>query len=114
VRRSRLLAVAALVAAALCATTIEAQRRGRGFGAYIRSPGPESFDGAFNFCRVFFSYSRMGDGGGWLVDYPRADVNLSIRLAELTKTRISLDTAGEPTISSCGSPIRNCSSARSS
>ena len=77
------------------AGTAIAQRRGR-FGGYIRSPTPESFDGAFNFCRVMFSYSNMGDGGGWLVDYPRADVNLSIRLAELTKTRISLASNGEP------------------
>ena len=38
----------------------------------------------------------MGDGGGWSVDYPRADTNLSIRLSELTKTSISTDTAGEP------------------
>ena len=37
-----------------------------------------------------------GDGGGWSVDYPRADVNLSIRLSELTKTRISIDKSGEP------------------
>ena len=37
-----------------------------------------------------------GDGGGWQVDYPRADINLSIRLSELTKTRISRQTDGEP------------------
>jgi hypothetical protein len=86
----------ALLVAALCAGTAVAQRRGRGFGAYIRSATPETFDGAFNFCRVMFSYSSMGDGGGWLVDYPRADINLSIRLAELTKTRISLAANGEP------------------
>jgi hypothetical protein len=85
----------ALVLAVACAAAAAAQRRGR-FGAYLRSPTPESFDGAFNFCRVMFSYSSMGDGGGWLVDYPRADVNLSIRLSELTNTRISLDHSGEP------------------
>lgn len=86
----------AVVMAALLMATAVAQRRSRGFGAYIRSPTPQSFDGAFNFCRVLFSYSTMGDGGGWLVDYPRADINLSIRLAELTKTRVSLNGAGEP------------------
>ena len=94
-RFARPIGLALLIAVIFAAAAI-AQRRGRGFGAYIRSPKPESFDGAFNFCRVFFSYSTMGDGGGWLVDYPRADVNLSIRLSELTKTRISLDGAGEP------------------
>ena len=93
-RFGRLIGVALLLAL-VCAAVADAQRRGRR-GAYIRSPTPESFDGAFNFCRVMFSYSSMGDGGGWLVDYPRADVNLSIRLAELTKTRISLSPSGEP------------------
>ncbi len=88
-------ALAALLASVFVGGAL-AQRRGRGFGGYIRTPTPETFDGAFNFCRVLFSYSNMGDGGGWLVDYPRADVNLSIRLAELTKTRISLAASGEP------------------
>ena len=95
-RRRLAIALVVALAAVICAATVTAQRRGRGFGAYLRTPTPQSFDGAFNFCRVAFSYSSMGYGGGWLVDYPRADVNLSIRLAELTKTRISLDAAGEP------------------
>ena len=86
--------VAVLLAAA--AATVDGQRRGRGFARSVRTPTPESFDGAFNFCRVMFSYSNMGDGGGWAVDYPRADVNLSIRLSELTKTRISLAPSGDP------------------
>ncbi len=34
--------------------------------------------------------------GAGTVDYPRADVNLSIRLSELTKTRITTDAQGEP------------------
>ena len=33
---------------------------------------------------------------GWSVDYPRADVNLSIRLSELTKARVSFDAQREP------------------
>ena len=57
---------------------------------------PESFDGGFNFCRIMFSESHDGDGGNWSVDYPRADINLSIRLSELTRTRISRDPSGEP------------------
>ena len=88
-------AVAVIATLSLTAVT-EAQRRGRGWGAPIRTATPESFDGNFNFCRVAASSSRMGDGGGWSVDYPRADINLSIRLSELTKTRVSLDAAGEP------------------
>ena len=43
-----------------------------------------------------FPQSSDGDGGNWSVDYPRADINLSIRLSELTRTRISRDSSGEP------------------
>ena len=71
------------------------RQRGR-FGFGVQTPTPESFDGRFNFCRVAYRGNRFGDGGGWAVDYPRADVNLSIRLSELTKTVISRDAAGEP------------------
>jgi hypothetical protein len=91
---ARLAVVVILVA--FCAAAINAQfRRGRYFEP-ARIPTPDSFDGAFNFCRVMFSSSRGGDGGNWSVDYPRADVNMSIRLSEITKTRISSDASGEP------------------
>ena len=93
-RRFGIPAVALLLALSMVAVA-HAQRRGRFFGS-IRTPTPESFDGRFNFCRVAFNYGNMGRGGGWAVDYPRADTNLSIRLSELTKTSISTDTAGEP------------------
>jgi hypothetical protein len=90
------LAVAVLIIA-LGAAAASAQRRGRGrFFEPIRSPTPDTFQGAFNFCRIMFSGSYDGDGGNWAVDYPRADVNLSIRLSELTKARISTDAQGEP------------------
>jgi hypothetical protein len=92
--RLRRFAIAAVLLAA-AAVTLDGQRRGR-FPLTMRSATADSFDGAFNFCRVMFSYSSMGDGGGWAVDYPRADVNLSIRLSELTKTRISTTPSGEP------------------
>ena len=37
------------------------------------------------------------DGGqGWCTDYPDADINFSIRLSELTKTRVSQDPDGSP------------------
>ena len=113
-RRRLTTAFTVALAAALCAGTITAQRRGRGFGATSRTPTPQSFDGAFNFCRIAFPYSNMGDGGGWLVDYPRADINLSIRLSELTKTRISLEREASPTIWSSGSRIRSSINVRSS
>ena len=98
---SRPLRRAAFVAMliAICAVAADAQRFRGGRGRFfepIRSPTPDTFDGAFNFCRIMFSASYDGDGGNWRVDYPRADVNLSIRYSELTKAKISIDESGEP------------------
>ena len=96
----RALRAAAVVAlAALFVATLSAQqfRRGRGrFFEAVRSPTAESFDGSFTFCRIMFPAAYDGDGSGWFVDYPRADINLSIRLSELTKTHISRQADGEP------------------
>ena len=89
------IAVAVLLVA-LGAAAVSAQRRRGRFFEPIRSPTPDTFQGAFNFCRMMFSQGYEGCGGNWAVDYPRADVNLSIRLSELTKTRISTDASGEP------------------
>jgi hypothetical protein len=86
-----------VVALAIAGVLASAQgRRGGRFGYQVPMATPESFDGAFHFCRLAFRGSRGGDGGGWMVDFPRADVNLSIRLSELTKTRVSFDDAREP------------------
>jgi hypothetical protein len=97
----RLVSAAAIAAVLATASTALAQRRrgGRGFGfgyAPLRMATPESFDGAFTFCRIMFSPTYDGDGANWSVDYPRADVNLSIRLSELTRARISRASDGEP------------------
>jgi hypothetical protein len=96
--RTRLVGATLVAAVAAGAGTLAAQefRRGQRFGAMIRTPTPDSFDGAFNFCRVMFSSSASGDGARWSVDYPRADINLSIRLSELTKTKVGVDGTGEP------------------
>jgi hypothetical protein len=82
----------------LCAAvSVEAQFRGRGgFGFGARTASAKDFDGSFHFCRIVFRNSIEGDGGGWSVDYPRADINFSIRLSELTKTHVSRDASGEP------------------
>jgi hypothetical protein len=97
VRRVPPLAGAALLTIVAISATLDAQRR-RGPRSFepVRLASADSFDGRFNFCRVAYQRSYDGDGGGWNVDYPRADVNLSIRLAELTKTSISVDPAGDP------------------
>ena len=57
---------------------------------------PAGYTGQFQFCRLRFRNAPDGDGGGWFVDYPRADENLSSRLSEVTKIRISADERGRP------------------
>jgi hypothetical protein len=62
-----------------------------------RLPRPDSYDGAFSFCRgMFTQYTREPSGSGWSTDYPDADVNFSIRFAELTKVRVGKQPTGDP------------------
>jgi hypothetical protein len=71
--------------------------RGRWFRVPPRLPDAASFDGAFTFCRIMYrSVRREAGGQGWSTDYPSADVNLSVRLSELTKMSISRQAEGEP------------------
>ncbi len=51
-----------------------------------RFPTANSFQGAFTFCRAMFTSDRR-EKRGWSTDFPGADINFSIRLSELTKTR---------------------------
>jgi Domain of unknown function (DUF4159) len=99
-RRRSVILVLALLATIVAAVAVEAQfRRRGGFGrsfGNVRVAAPDDFVGGFQFCRVVFNRDFRGDGGDWSVDWPRADINLSIRLHELTKTDVSLDANGEP------------------
>src|SRR5688500_11936677 len=53
-------------------------------------------DGEFHFCRLMYqSAYREAGGSGWRTDYPGADINFSIRFAELTKAAVSKDHDGE-------------------
>jgi len=93
--RSRWVAGGAALVTLLAVAHLSAQRFGqdrfnRNF-ANARKATPRDFDGTFQFCRLAFGRDPGGDGGGWSVDYPRADINLSVRLAELTKTRVGRD-----------------------
>lgn len=96
-RRSRaprlLLGLAAAALLALAAGNAFAQRGGARFNQVQAKDG--DFDGKFHFCRAAFR-NGIGDGGGWSADWPWADINLSIRLGELTKTTVSKDAAGDP------------------
>jgi hypothetical protein len=93
---------ACLVVLLLAATAVAAQdylqwQRGFQRSAVPRFPTANSFDGSFSFCRLFYNRVRSEYGGqGWWTDYPDADTNFSIRLSELTKTRVSQDPDGEP------------------
>ena len=57
----------------------------------MRLARPADFDGRFHFCRLVYEPSPTGTGGSWRTDFPRADINMSIRLSELTKTPVSFD-----------------------
>ena len=91
--RLRRALAAATLGLLVVASVAAAQFRGR-FTIPTRLVVPGSFNGAFLFCRISFRNQSSGDGDGWYVDYPRADLNLSFRLSELTKTPISRDAAG--------------------
>jgi hypothetical protein len=92
-------AAAVILAALTLGSSADAQfqqRRGGGrFGGGMRSVVNPPYDGAFTFCRIMFRNASNGDGGGWSVDWPRADENLSFRLSELTRTTVSRSATGE-------------------
>ena len=54
-------------------------------------------DGNFVVCRMAYRSVRAEPMGiGWQTDYPFAEINLTTRLSELTKTRVSRDKEGHP------------------
>jgi hypothetical protein len=94
----------AVMTVLVAAATTFAQRGGWGRG-YGRGEGgipprfatPEDFDGDFQFCRLMYRQVRAHQRGlGWGTDYPDAEINFSIRLSELTKTRVSRSPDNEP------------------
>jgi hypothetical protein len=58
-------------------------------GMAPRWPQAHDFDGAFMYCRTFYR-------GGWSTDYPGADHNFSVRLAELTRVTVKFDENRDP------------------
>jgi len=62
-----------------------------------RWPKPSDFDGQFNYCRGYYESDRREAGGsGWNTDYPGADNNFSVRLAELSMVRVKIGADGQP------------------
>ena len=99
------LASALVVALLLAGSLAEAQRGFRGgrgrFGSESGAPPKfateTDFDGKFHLCRLMYQQVRQQNlGMGWGTDYPYAEINLSIRLSELTKTTVSFDGARSP------------------
>jgi hypothetical protein len=93
----------AVLAVLVAATTTFAQRGwGRGYGRGEGGIPPRfadasDFDSDFQFCRLMYRQVRMHQRGlGWGTDYPDAEINFSIRLSELTKTRVSRSRDNEP------------------
>ena len=97
-RRRTFVIVVTAVMCALTATAASAQfGRGGffGFGAG-RVATEQDFDGRFHYCRVVYRQALDGSGGSWRTDYPRADINFSIRFSELTKANVSFSSQREP------------------
>ena len=96
--RTRALLIVFMLVAAGAAGQDFFRGYGRGYDRVPpRFPKADSYDGAFSFCRGMYTMSRREPGGqGWSTDYPDADVNFSIRFAELTKTRVGKQPTGDP------------------
>jgi hypothetical protein len=98
IRSGRLLAGA--LAICVGTVTIAHAQFGRGgfglFGYGARVATPQDFDGRFHYCRVVYRQANDGAGGSWRTDYPRADINFSIRFSELTKANVSFGAQHEP------------------
>jgi hypothetical protein len=86
--------VVVAVAIVAVTTAAEAQFGGRFFAPSVASE--RDFDGRFHFCRLVYRGARNRAGGSWRTDYPNADINMSVRLSELTKIPVSRQSTGPP------------------
>lgn len=100
------LATGILVLASAALTLAQFRGRGGVQGAYAPMQFP---DADFSVCRLVYTEVRRY-GVGWRTDYPLGERNLSIRLSELTNTRVSrrgqepnhyLVRLGDPQLFSC-------------
>lgn len=82
-------------------SAVFAQRIWVGGGRFYRVPPKwattRDFDGSFLYCRGHYTSVRREYGGqGWSTDYPGADNNFSVRLAELTRVYVRLNDDRQP------------------
>jgi hypothetical protein len=90
------------VATVAALTILAAAAYGQGFrfregSLPARYAPPQMPDGSFVVCRLAYRSVRVEPMGiGWQTDYPYAEINLTTRLSELTKTRVSRDHEGQP------------------
>jgi uncharacterized protein DUF4159 len=98
-RRVRTTAIVLALAVGAFAVADAQQRIWSGYYGYTppKFPTDASYDGSFNFCRAMFTSNRR-EKQGWSTDYPGADINFSVRLAELTKVRVKLISDGKEQI----------------
>ena len=93
-RRAGVLA-AVLTVLAVAAAHAQFGGGGRGFRG-VRLATAEDFDGRFHYCRAVYNSGFGGGGGSWRTDFPNADINMSVRLSELTKISVSKNQYGDP------------------
>jgi hypothetical protein len=96
-----LIAILAVAGAAFAQRNFGGGFRGGGFreGSFpiIMAPAEHMPDANFVICRLAYrSIRREPSGIGWQTDYPYAEINVSTRFGELTRTRISRTETGEP------------------
>jgi len=91
-----------VVASVVAATVVVAAAYAQGYrfreGSLPARYAPAQMpDGAFVVCRLAYRSVRAEPMGiGWQTDYPFAEINLTTRLSELTKTRVSRGANGTP------------------
>jgi len=97
-RYRRILVVAVVCTATLAvAGAVYAQRYFREGSFAPRWAPAQMPDASFVICRLAYRSVRMEYSGiGWQTDYPYAEINLTTRLSELTRTRISRDESEQP------------------
>ena len=109
------LALALTLAFALAGIAAAAQRitimtNGQNLQTPINHGLPERING-FTFCRLRYRNIRRARKSGWGDDYPQADYNFLVRLAELTTTTISRWDNGDPgfaNVTACDPDLFKC------